>query len=162
MRVHIESFGCSTNIADGEVLAGCLSSAGFELTESMRDADVVVYNCCSVKGPTEDRMIDQIKHAPVGKRVVVTGCLPLTSYGRLQRSVRFDGVVGPAAGARIVDVVKRVAAGERVVALEDALHAKPPATLPRLRRSSVVSLVPVGYGCLGACAYCCVVLLVDD
>jgi threonylcarbamoyladenosine tRNA methylthiotransferase CDKAL1 len=102
-------------------------------------------------------MIDLIRRAPTEKKVVVAGCLPLTSYDRLRKAVRFDGVVGPAAGTRIVDVVRRVLAGEKVVALEDALRAKPLLCLPRSRRNSVVSLVPVGYGCLGSCAYCCVV-----
>jgi threonylcarbamoyladenosine tRNA methylthiotransferase CDKAL1 len=57
----------------------------------------------------------------------------------------------------IVDVVNRVLRGERVVALDEALRSKPDFCLPRLRGNSVVSLVPVSYGCLGACAYCCVV-----
>jgi len=157
MRVLVKSYGCSTNTADGEVLAGCLSQAGFELTESIQEADVLVYNCCSVKGPTENRMIELMKRAPPEKKVIVTGCLPLTSSDRLQKAVRFDAVVGPAAGMRIVDVVKRVLAGEKVVALENALHAKPVLSLPRLKRNRVVSVVPVSYGCLGACAYCCVV-----
>ena len=157
MRVLVESYGCSTNLADGEVLAGCLSQAGFDLAQSIPEADVVVYNCCAVKGPTENRMIELLKRVPREKKVVVAGCLPLTSFDRLQRDVWFDAAVGPAAGVGIVDVVKRVLAGEKVVALEGALCAKPVLSLPRLTKNPVVSLVPVGYGCLGSCAYCCVV-----
>jgi len=157
MRVLVKSYGCSTNLADGEVLAGCLSQAGFDLAQSIPEADVVVYNCCAVKGPTENRMIELLKRVPREKKVVVAGCLPLTSFDRLQRDVRFDAAVGPAAGLGVVDVVKRVLAGEKVVALEGALCAKPVLSLPRLTKNPVVSLVPVGYGCLGSCAYCCVV-----
>jgi MiaB-like tRNA modifying enzyme len=157
MRILVKSYGCSTNLADGEVLAGCLSLAGFDLAQSIPEADVVVYNCCAVKGPTENRMIELLKRVPAEKKVVVAGCLPLTSFDRLQRDVRFDAVVGPAAGSGIVDVVRRVVAGDRVIALEGALCAKPVLSLPRLTKNPVVSLVPVGYGCLGSCAYCCVV-----
>jgi threonylcarbamoyladenosine tRNA methylthiotransferase CDKAL1 len=157
MRVFLKSYGCTANLADGEVLAGCLREAGFELAESAKTADVLVYNCCAVKGPTEDRMIEVLKRVPVGKRLVVAGCLPLVSFERLRCEVRFDGVAGAAAGNRIVDVVKRVCDGEKVAALEGALSWKPELGLPRLRQSSVVSVVPVSYGCLGACAYCCVV-----
>ena len=157
MRVFLKSYGCTANLADGEVLAGCLREAGFELAESAKAANVLVYNCCAVKGPTEDRMVEVLKRVAVGKRLVIAGCLPLVSFERLCREVRFDGVVGAAAGRRIVDVVKRVCGGERVVALEDALTWKPELGLPRLRSSSVVSVVPVSYGCLGVCAYCCVV-----
>lgn len=157
MRVHLESYGCSTNLADGEVLAGCLGQAGYELTDSVHDADVLIYNCCSVKGPTENRMIDLIKRAPKNKKIVVAGCLPLTNYTRLQESARFDAVIGPAAGTRIVDVVNRVVEGEKIVAITNALHTKPLLNLPRLRQNSIVSIIPISYGCLGACAYCCVV-----
>lgn len=156
-RVQIQSYGCSTNTADGEMLAGCLNRAGFALTDSVQEADVIVYNCCSVKGPTENRMLEIVKRAPAGKKVVVAGCLPLTSFERLRKSVRFDGVVGPAVGMGIVDVVTRVLAGEKVVSLDNALRVKPLLGLPRLRGNRVVSLIPVSYGCLGACAYCCVV-----
>src|SRR4030066_1836913 len=157
MRVFLKSYGCAANRADGEVLAGCLRQAGFELAESVKVADVLVYNCCAVKGPTEDRMVEVLKRAPVGKRLVVAGCLPLVCFERLCREVRFDGVLGAAAGKRIVNVVKRVYAGEKVMALEGSLSWKPELDLPRLQSSSVVSVVPVCYGCLGVCAYCCVV-----
>jgi threonylcarbamoyladenosine tRNA methylthiotransferase CDKAL1 len=99
-----------------------------------------------------------VKRAPSGKKVVVAGCLPVISYDRLSRETRFDGVVGPAFGSGIVDVVKRVCLGEKVVALQNALTAKPALCLPRARSNPVVSVVPVNYGCLGSCAYCCVLL----
>jgi threonylcarbamoyladenosine tRNA methylthiotransferase CDKAL1 len=156
MRVFLKSYGCSANQADGEVMKGCLAQAGVELVDSAHAADVVVVNTCAVKGPTENRVIDALKRLQ-DKRLVVAGCLPLTSYDRLCREVRFDGVVGPAAGREIVGVVERVFRGETVTALGGALAAKPDVGLPQLRSNPVVSVVPVSYGCLGACAYCCVV-----
>src|SRR4030067_873101 len=122
MRVFLKSYGCAANLADGDVLAGCLREAGFELADSAKAADVLVFNCCAVKGPTEDRMIEVLKRVPGGKRLVVAGCLPLVCFGRLCREVRFDGVVGAAAGRRIVEVVRRVCGGEGVVALEGGLR----------------------------------------
>ena len=157
MRVFVKSYGCSANIADGEVIAGCLAKAGYTLADSASEADVVVYNTCAVKGPTENRAIATLKRTPKDKKLIVAGCLPLINFERLNREVRFDGVVGPAAGAEIADVVRRVVAGEKVVDLEDALSAKPALNLPQLRSNPVVSVVPVSYGCLGSCAYCCVV-----
>jgi threonylcarbamoyladenosine tRNA methylthiotransferase CDKAL1 len=156
MQVFIRSFGCSANTADSEVLAGCLAEAGFQLTASESEADVLVYNTCAVKGPTENRIINALKHAPKDKKLVVAGCLPMISFERLLREARFDGVVGPAVGKDIVDVVLRVLAGEKVVDLS-ALNGKPLLSLPRHRSNPVVSVVPVNYGCLGSCAYCCVV-----
>jgi len=157
MHVFVKSYGCSANLADSEVLTGCLAKAGYKLADSASEADVVIYNTCAVKGPTENRAITVLKRAPKSKKLIVAGCLPLINFERLSREVHFDGVVGPAAGAEIADVVSRVVAGEKVVALEGALSAKPPLSLPQLRSNPVVSVVPVSYGCLGSCAYCCVV-----
>src|SRR4030042_5689717 len=103
MRVFLESYGCTANLADGEVLAGCLREAGFELADSVKVADVLVYNCCAVKGPTEDRMVEVLKRVPVGKRLVVAGCLPIVCFERLWRGVRVGGVGGGAAGEGVVD-----------------------------------------------------------
>jgi MiaB-like tRNA modifying enzyme len=71
--------------------------------------------------------------------------------------VRFDGVVGPAAGQRIIEVLNRVLKGEKVIMLEADAVDKPSLELPRLQLSPVVSIIPISYGCLGSCAYCCVV-----
>jgi threonylcarbamoyladenosine tRNA methylthiotransferase CDKAL1 len=156
-RVYLKSFGCSTNLADGEVMAGCLVSAGFKLVNSVADAEVVVYNTCAVKGPTENRMIDLLKKVPRGKKLLVVGCLPLINFDRLSREVQFDGVAGPALGEKIVDIANAVLRGEKVLALENAEKAKPSLSLPRIHVNPVVGIIPISYGCLGSCAYCCVV-----
>jgi MiaB-like tRNA modifying enzyme len=156
LQVFLKSFGCSANMADGEVLAGCLAQAGFQLAPSEAEANVLIYNTCAVKGPTENRIINVLKHAPKGKKLIVAGCLPMISFDRLRREVRFDGAVGPSVGKEIVNVVTRVAAGEKVVDL-DELNGKPELDLPRIKSNPVVSIVPINYGCLGSCAYCCVV-----
>ena len=44
VRVFVKSFGCSTNLADGSVLSGCLAQAGYEVASSISAADVIVYN----------------------------------------------------------------------------------------------------------------------
>ena len=156
MQVFVRSFGCSANTADSEVLAGCLAQAGFQLAASEAEADVLIYNTCAVKGPTENRVIDALKRVPKNKKLVVTGCLPMINFERLMHEASFDGAVGPAAGKGIVDVVARVLDGEKVVELASS-NAKPKLDLPRVKSNPIVSVVPVNYGCLGSCAYCCVV-----
>jgi threonylcarbamoyladenosine tRNA methylthiotransferase CDKAL1 len=153
----VKSYGCSANLADSQVLAGCLAKAGYKLARSVSSANMVIYNTCAVKGPTEDRVIDALKRIPLDKKVIVAGCLPLINFERLSREVRFNGAVGPSVGDKIVDVVRRVVAGERIVDLEAAETAKPSLNLPKLRSNRVISVLPVSYGCLGSCAYCCVV-----
>ena len=153
-RVYVKSFGCSANLADGEVIAGCLSKAGFEVVEEPQDAEILLYNTCAVKSPTENRVIGILKKAPKDKRLIVTGCLPLINFERLKNEVEFDGVTGPAPGAKIVEILCRVAAGEKVVYLLGV--SKPSLCLPRIPVNPVVSVVPINYGCLGNCSYCCV------
>ncbi|MGQ9565403.1 MAG: tRNA (N(6)-L-threonylcarbamoyladenosine(37)-C(2))-methylthiotransferase [Candidatus Bathyarchaeales archaeon] len=156
MKVFVQGFGCSSSISDAEVMAGCLRDAGFELVGYIEEADVVVYNTCGVKAPTENKMFHLLKAVPTRKRLVVAGCLPLINYPRLMRDARFDAVVGPAFGDRIVEVVKRVLCGEKVVCLNDSLRNKPCLDLPRARVNSIVGITPVAYGCGGKCSYCCV------
>ena len=156
-RVFVKSYGCSANQADGEVISGCLAEAGFKIVQSDLEADVLVYNCCAVKGPTEDRMFEVLKHAPRKARLVVAGCLSLICYERLRREVDFDCIVGPSPGQLIAEAVSRALQGEKFVALEDSTSRKPNLLLPRTRSNPVISVVPVSNGCLGSCAYCCVV-----
>ncbi len=154
-RVYIRSFGCSTNLADGERLAGCLTKAGYKVVESVDDAEILIYNTCGVKTPTENRIIAILKRLPENKRVLITGCLPLINFDRLRVEVKFDGVLGPAPGFEIVDAVRRVNRGEKVVALKRS--SKPDLHLPKIATNKVVGIVPISYGCLGACSYCSVV-----
>ncbi len=157
MRVFIKSFGCSANLADGEVLAGCLENAAYKLVDTVDAADIVLYNTCAVKGPTENRMIHILRQVPSNKKLIVAGCLPLINPERLRKETRFDGAVGPAAGEKIVEALDRVSNGERIEMLEDSVNAQPSLNLPRLRLNPAIGIIPVNYGCLGSCAYCCVV-----
>ena len=156
MRVMVRSFGCSTNFADGAVLEGCLEEAGIKKADSIASADVIVLNTCAVKGPTENRMIETAKRIPLGKKLIITGCLPLVNFERLQREVSFNGVTGPAAGSKIVELVKQVSRGETVMDLENVTEDLPSLSLPRVMPSRIIDIIPVSYGCLGSCTYCCV------
>jgi MiaB-like tRNA modifying enzyme len=102
-------------------------------------------------------MIDILKRVPRDKKLIVAGCLPLINPERLRKEVQYDGVTGPATGDRIVEVVERVLKDGQKVVLKRAMNAMPSLNLPRLQSNPLVSIVPVNYGCLGSCAYCCVV-----
>ncbi|MEM2953276.1 MAG: tRNA (N(6)-L-threonylcarbamoyladenosine(37)-C(2))-methylthiotransferase [Candidatus Bathyarchaeia archaeon] len=157
VKIFVKSFGCSTNLADGEVLAGCLLEAGYKLVDDVTIADVVIYNTCAVKGPTENRMIEVLKRVPKGKKLIVVGCLPLINFERLCKEARFDGVAGPAVGENVVSIVEGVLRGEKILALENAQSSKPSLSLPRIRLNPVIGIIPINYGCLGSCSYCCVI-----
>lgn len=153
-RVYVKSYGCPTNIGDGEVISGCLLKAGYEVVGKPLDADVLIYNTCAVKSPTEDRMFHVLRKVPKDKRLIVTGCLPLINFERLKTEIKFSGVLGPAPASRIVEAVHKICQGEKVVELEGG--SKPGLTLPKVPVNEVVGIIPINYGCLGACSYCCV------
>lgn len=158
-RVYIKSFGCPTNIGDGEVISGCLLKAGYEIVGEPLNADVLIYNTCAVKAPTEDRMFHVLRKVPKDKRLIVTGCLPLINFERLKTEIEFDGVLGPAPASRIVEAIHKICQGEKVVELEGG--SKPGLSLPKVPVNEVVGIIPINYGCLGACSYCCVLFARD-
>jgi len=153
-RVYVRSFGCPTNLADGEVIMDCLLEAGYEFVKKAEGADILIYNTCAVKAPTENRIINILKNSPDSKKLIVTGCLPLINLARLRAEVKADGIVGPSPGIRIVDAVSMVASGQKVVMLEDF---KPNLKTSKVRKRKVTDVIPINYGCLGSCSYCCVV-----
>jgi MiaB-like tRNA modifying enzyme len=136
-------------------MSGCLSTVGYDIVNKPQDADVLIYNTCAVKTPTEDRMFHILRRVPQGKRLIVTGCLPLINFERLKK-IDFDGVLGPAPGSKVVEAVDRILRGDRVVALEN--DSTPDLNLPRVPVNEAIGIIPINYGCLGSCSYCCVLL----
>ncbi len=135
-------------------MLGCLERAGHSEASTPEEADILIYNTCAVKGPTEDRMISLLKAAPKDKKVLVAGCLPLINFERLRREVDFNGVVGPAASTEIVEAVNRILRGEKPIILN--FNSKPEVNLPFKPSNPVRRIIPVAYGCLSSCSYCCV------
>lgn len=156
MRIYEKSFGCSLNVADGRAIASCLEQAGHELVSDMAGSDLVIVNTCAVKGPTEDKMMQILKNVPPTKKLIVTGCLPAINGERLTREVFFDAAIGPAPGEKIVETVKQVKDGHRLGLQSLPQEALPDLNLPRREFNSVISIIPICYGCLGSCSYCCV------
>ena len=154
-RIYVRSFGCPTNFADGEAIVGCLSETGYEVVQKIEDADILIYNTCAVKTPTENRIMNILKNAPVSKKLIVAGCLPLINLERLRAEVKADGIVGPSPGIRIVEAVSKVASGQEVIMLKKDFE--PSLNVSKVREHKVIGIIPISYGCLGSCSYCCVV-----
>ncbi|MEI8344494.1 MAG: hypothetical protein WCG06_00300, partial [Candidatus Omnitrophota bacterium] len=60
LRVLLRTFGCQMNVRDSEFVAGILVDDGFKLASSMDDADVILFNSCSVRQHAEDRLCGNI------------------------------------------------------------------------------------------------------
>ncbi len=159
MRFYLESYGCSLNSADADMIVGRLRALGGQRVAKPDDADVIIVNTCGVKAPTEDRIIYRLAELSHQTRpVIVTGCLPKISLSRIELTIpSFAALLGPQSIGSLGSITQRVLTGERnIVSLSPDRESKlsffegPP--------DSVICTIPVCEGCLGDCAYCAVKL----
>ena len=60
-KVYIETYGCQMNVNDTEVIFSILKKAGYDRTENMDEADVIMANTCSVRDNAEQRIWGRIR-----------------------------------------------------------------------------------------------------
>jgi threonylcarbamoyladenosine tRNA methylthiotransferase CDKAL1 len=151
MRIFIRTFGCTLNQSDSEVMAGLLAKAGHELVSELANAEMVLFNTCTVKDKPEKRFYSELKKVmDSGKKVVVAGCIPQSdSYNE---SLKHVSLIGVRNLDSIVEVVEKTAAGQAVRLLGSSNN--PRLNLPKIRKTSAVEIIPIAVGCLGECSYC--------
>ncbi len=152
MKIFVKTFGCTLNQHDSEVIKGILASNGHELTEDLEDAEVVVVNTCAVKQPTENKVINFLKKLDP-KKVIVSGCLPLINLERLRRETKVKVILGPSPGEKILLALEKLRKGETFIEVEPSM---PSLETPKIRKNPIIEIIPISYGCLGSCSYCCV------
>ncbi len=154
VRVYVESYGCSRNRADGEIMEAILLRAGYELAEGPDKADYVVVNTCAVKDPTELKMARRIRELlDSGKKVIVTGCLVHVNPEAIDP--RVSGILGVKSIDRIAEAISVAERGEKLISVEGWRERNPDKLeLPRLWKPGVSFVVPISEGCLNACTYC--------
>jgi tRNA-2-methylthio-N6-dimethylallyladenosine synthase len=160
-RYHITTFGCQMNKADSERMAGILEDMGFDWTESPEEADVVLYNTCTIRDNAEQKVYSYLgrqakrKHEQPDLTLIVAGCVAQQEGEVLLRRVpEVDLVMGPQHANRLQDLLEQVFDGNQVVATEP-VHIFEDITKPR-RDSTVTAWVNVIYGCNERCTYCVV------
>ncbi len=160
-RYHITTFGCQMNKADSERMAGILEVMGYEWTEEALDADLVLYNTCSIRDNAEQKVYSHLgrqvvrKHENPNLTLIVAGCVAQQEGETLLRRVpELDLVMGPQHANRLEELLEQVFNGNQVVATEP-IHIVEDITKPR-RDSRVSAWVNVIYGCNERCTYCVV------
>ena len=152
MKVYMETYGCSANQADGEIMLGLLNK-NFEIVKSQNDSDINIINTCIVKTPTENRMRYRIKKLySTGKPLVVAGCMPKTQKNIIEKIAPRASLIGSDSISLIYDVVKRTLSNEKVIITKDL--RKPKLCLPRLRKNPMIDICEISTGCLGSCSFC--------
>lgn len=160
-RYHITTFGCQMNKADSERMAGILEDMGFEWSENPQNANLIIYNTCTIRDNAEQKVYSYLgrqakrKHQEPDLTLVVAGCVAQQEGQALLRRVpELDLVMGPQYANRLQDLLDSVFAGNQVVATEE-VHILEDITQPR-RDSRVTAWVNVIYGCNERCTYCVV------
>ncbi|HEY9726523.1 MAG TPA: tRNA (N6-isopentenyl adenosine(37)-C2)-methylthiotransferase MiaB [Chroococcales cyanobacterium] len=160
-RYHITTFGCQMNKADSERMAGILENMGFEWSEDPNEANVVLYNTCTIRDNAEQKVYSYLgrqakrKHEEPDLALIVAGCVAQQEGEALLRRVpELDLVMGPQHANRLQDLLEQVFDGNQVVATEP-IHIVEDITKPR-RDSTVTAWVNVIYGCNERCTYCVV------
>ena len=157
IKFYLETYGCSLNSADSDIIVGTLANMDSTRVESLDTADLIILNTCGVKEPTEDRIISRLEKLSVENTpVIVAGCLPKISLKRIERALPdYAAIIGPQSIESLRDIVPRVLKGEvGIVHLDSNDVSKlnwlegPP--------NSVICTIPICEGCLGSCAYCAV------
>ncbi|HYW17870.1 MAG TPA: tRNA (N6-isopentenyl adenosine(37)-C2)-methylthiotransferase MiaB [Nodularia sp. (in: cyanobacteria)] len=158
---HIITFGCQMNKADSERMAGILEDMGFEWSEDPNDADLILYNTCSIRDNAEHKVYSYLgrqakrKHEKPDLTLIIAGCVAQQEGEALLRRVpELDLVMGPQHANRLKDLLTSVLDGNQVVATE-SVHIMEDITQPR-RDSSVTAWVNIIYGCNERCTYCVV------
>ncbi|MEM9136199.1 MAG: tRNA (N6-isopentenyl adenosine(37)-C2)-methylthiotransferase MiaB [Cyanobacteria bacterium P01_F01_bin.42] len=160
-RYHITTFGCQMNKADSERMAGIMEDKGFRWSESPEEADVVLYNTCSIRDNAEQKVYSYLGRQAKRKKfkpdltLVLAGCVAQQEGETLLRRVpELDLVMGPQYANQLDSLLDQVFAGNQVVAT-DPIHIVEDITKPR-RDSTVTAWVNVIYGCNERCTYCVV------
>ncbi|MEA2081460.1 MAG: tRNA (N6-isopentenyl adenosine(37)-C2)-methylthiotransferase MiaB [Elusimicrobiota bacterium] len=156
-KVYIRTFGCQMNFADSGVMKSILENRGFAFTEDSGDADLIIFNSCSIREHAENRMFSNLGLVMKKNKkafFILAGCTA-KRYGEkiFKRFPRLSAVSAPSELFGIGDVAEKVMRGEKVAALEGGSYGFIP------RRGGVSEYVVIQTGCDNYCSYCVVPFL---
>jgi tRNA-2-methylthio-N6-dimethylallyladenosine synthase len=150
------------NMADSERMAGVLENMGYSNSTDPNEANVLVYNTCSIREKAEVKVYSALgdqarrKHKEgTNLKVVVAGCVASQEGETLLRRVpEVDLVMGPHHVGRLEELLDQVDLGSQVCAIEE-IHISEDIATPK-RDSDITAWVNIIYGCNECCTYCVV------
>ncbi len=157
----ITTFGCQMNKADSERMAGVLEAMGYKGADNELNADIVLYNTCTIRDNAEQKVYSYLGRQAIRKKtsphikLIVAGCVAQQEGESLLRRVpEIDLVMGPQHANRLETLLNQVENGQQVVATEEHLILEDLTTARR--DSEICAWVNVIYGCNERCTYCVV------
>lgn len=162
-KLFIETYGCQMNVADSEVVASVMKMAGYELCESVDDADAVFLNTCSVRDNAEQKVLNRLDtlHAMTrkGKKMIigVLGCMAERVKEDLLENHYADLVAGPDAYLTLPDLIAQAETGHKAMNIELSTTETYRDIMPqRICGTHVGGFVSIMRGCNNFCHYCIV------
>jgi ribosomal protein S12 methylthiotransferase len=163
--IAMSHLGCEKNRIDTEHMLGLLVEAGYDVDANEELADYVIVNTCSfIQAAREESVRTLVELAEANKKIVITGCMAQHFQEELlQELPEAVAIVGTGDYHKIVDVVQRAEAGERVKEVSEKPTFIADETLPRYRTTTEgVAYVRVAEGCDYRCAFCIIPHLRGD
>jgi len=149
------------NKADSERMAGTLEKMGYTRADNELNADLVLYNTCTIRDNAEQKVYSFLgrqakrKHKTPNLKLIVAGCLAQQEGESLLRRVpELDLVMGPQHVNNLENLLGKVDLGNQVAATEETFISED-ITSAR-RESSICGWVNIIYGCNERCSYCVV------
>ncbi|SCB39440.1 tRNA (N6-isopentenyl adenosine(37)-C2)-methylthiotransferase MiaB [Rhizobium multihospitium] len=170
-KVFIKTYGCQMNVYDSTRMSDALSRDGYEPTEDMEEADLVLLNTCHIREKAAEKVYSALgrlremkkRKAADGREMMigVTGCVAQAEGEEiLRRAPAVDVVIGPQTYHRLPDALRRAKEGQRVVdteyAIEDKFEHLPIAEKTKIRARGVTAFLTVQEGCDKFCTFCVV------
>ena len=155
--IALSHLGCEKNRVDSEHMLGLLAKAGYCIGADEEGADYVIVNTCSfIQEAREESVRTLVELAEAQKKIVITGCLAQHFQGELLDELpEAVALVGTGDYNKIVSVIERAEAGERVKAVTENPVYIADETVPRYRTTSEgVAYLRVAEGCDYKCAFC--------
>ena len=161
-KLFIETYGCQMNVADSEVVASIMQMDGFELTDTITEANAIFVNTCSVRDNAEQKIIQRLQYFQSLKRknkkliVGVLGCMAERVKDELITDHGVNIVVGPDAYLDIPNLINSVESGEKAINVELSKTETYKDVLPTRIGASISGFVSIMRGCDKFCTYCIV------
>jgi tRNA-2-methylthio-N6-dimethylallyladenosine synthase len=159
---YIETFGCQMNVHDSEKVAGELFSKGYRAVDRHEDADLILYNTCSIREKAAQKVFSRLgafrKSRQSGQKLIgVLGCVAQQEGERIfERAPQVNLVCGSASYNHISQLVDRLEAGERRVTGLSLETDQCFETEITRRDHPFRAYITIIEGCDKACSYCVV------
>lgn len=147
--VYIETYGCSSNKNNAEIMAGILKSSGIDVTNNLEIADILIVNTCIVKSPTENKIKRRIEELKKFKKpLIISGCMP--EILKIREKNIF--LLGTHHVKDIANLIKSIYENNYDEKRFLDYKNEEKICLPKI--SSSAGITQISEGCLGECSYC--------